>query len=42
MRTNGIVRLSREIRNNIGKKICKEFINEELEVDAVSAEHLRG
>ena len=42
MRKKGFLRLSRESRNNIGKKICKEFTNEELEVNAVSAEHLRG
>ena len=42
MRRNGIVRLLREFINNISKKNCKEFITEEREVDAVSAEQLRG
>ena len=42
LRRNGIVRLSGEFINNIRKKICKEFITKEREVDAVSAERLRG
>ena len=41
-RGNGIVRLSRELVNNIRKKICKEFITKEREVDAISADHLRS
>ena len=32
IRRNGIVRLSREIRKNISKKVCKEFITKEGEV----------
>ena len=39
MRRKSIVRLSREFRNNKGKKICTEFITKEREKDA---EHLRG
>ena len=43
IRRNGNFRLSREFRNIISKKKnCKPLISEEREVDAVSAEYLRG
>ena len=42
MRKDGGVKLSREFIDNICKKISKEIITVEREMDAITAEYLRG
>ena len=42
MRKDGGVKLAREFIDNICKKISKEIITVEREMDAITAEHLRG
>ena len=37
-----MARLTREFRDYVNQKNCREIIIKEREVDAVSVEHLRG
>ena len=37
-----MARLTKEFRDYVKQKICREIITKEREVDVVSVEHLRG